>query len=637
MEVALARKSAGIFSSIVLLMLMAQCAAAQRPSGPTIPTAPVSGMGVSRGAKLVVRVTGADGTPLAHQAVVKLSSATSSQQVYAGTQGLGQVIFDRLVTGSYIIEVTAPGYNNARLETEIVASGMTHDIEIKMFPDTGESAVPEGPPILAPKARKETEKGMAALKAGNYAEAQNCFEAAYKLAPGNPDVNFLLGLLFLEMRKLPEAQTYLVRTTSLDPRHVSGLTALGEVKLRQGDSAGAADPLERALQIDRSLWLAHSLLAAAYLGEGQFEKARAESELAMHWGKGAAIGAEFVLGESLAALGRREDAIQALQKFMRDAPSNAAAAQAKALAERLEVSQQAGEDFRRLTSALSADRSSSVGITDARLSLPSWAPPSVDQERPPVDETVPCSLNQVLDGATARVKEFVASVDRFTATEDLVHQDLDELGNTRSTEHRTFQYMVSISEIRPGVLNVDEYRNGSLDQSQFPEHLSTIGLAVQMLVFHPVLRDDFQMTCEGLGDWHGQPAWQVYFRQRPDRPSRIRDFRQGGALFPVSLKGRAWIAVDSYEILRMETDLVRPMPKIRLLSEHVAIDYGPVEFPNRATQLWLPASADLYSDFHGHRFHRRHSYRDYLLFSVDEKQKISPPKSDGPANPGPGN
>ena len=24
------------------------------------------------------------------------------------------------------------------------------------------------------------------------------------------------------------------------------------------------------------------------------------------------------------------------------------------------------------------------------------------------------------------------------------------------------------------------------------------------MVFHPSLRDEFQMTCEGLGDWHGQ-------------------------------------------------------------------------------------------------------------------------------------
>lgn len=630
----MARMSARTFSSITFLLLVAQCAAAQRPSAPTIPTAPVSGMGVSRGAKLVVRVMGADGTPLALQAVVKLSSATSSQQVYAGTQGLGQVIFDRLAPGSYIIEVTAPGYSNARQETEIVASGMTHDVDIKMFADTGESAVPEGPPILAPKARKEVEKGMAALKAGNYAEARSCFEAAYKLAPGNPDVNFLLGLLFLQMRNLNQAQSYLERTTSLDPRHVSGLTALGEVKLRQGDSVGAADPLERAVQIDHSLWLAHSLLSGAYLGQGQFEKARAEAELAMRWGKGAAISAEFVLGESLAALGRREEAIQALQKFQQDAPSHPAAVQARQLAEKLKVSQQAAEDFRRLTAALSAGPSSFIGITDARLSLPSWAPPGVDQERPSVDETAPCSLSQVLGGATARVNEFVASVDRFTATEDLVHQNLDEFGNTRSTENRTFNYMVSISEIRPGVLNVDEYRNGSVDPAQFPEHLSSTGLAVQMLVFHPVLRDDFQMTCEGLGDWHGQPAWQVYFRQRPDRPSRIRDFRLGGALFPVSLKGRAWIAADSYEILRIETDLVRPMPEIRLLSEHIAIDYGPVDFPKRNTRLWLPTAADLYSDFRGHRFHRRHSYRDYLLFSVDEKQKISPPKADGQKNPG---
>jgi hypothetical protein len=44
--------------------------------------------------------------------------------------------------------------------------------------------------------------------------------------------------------------------------------------------------------------------------------------------------------------------------------------------------------------------------------------------------------------------------------------------------------------------------------------------------------------------------------------------------------------------------------------------------------MWLPQSADVYYDWKGRRIHRRHSFSNYLLFAVDDKQKISVPKVD---------
>jgi len=52
-----------------------------------------------------------------------------------------------------------------------------------------------------------------------------------------------------------------------------------------------------------------------------------------------------------------------------------------------------------------------------------------------------------------------------------------------------------------------------------------------------------------------------------------------------------------------------------------------VKFSKNSQELGLPASAELFLDFHGRRIHRRQSFRDYLLFSVDDTQKISVPES----------
>jgi hypothetical protein len=42
--------------------------------------------------------------------------------------------------------------------------------------------------------------------------------------------------------------------------------------------------------------------------------------------------------------------------------------------------------------------------------------------------------------------------------------------------------------------------------------------------------------------------------------------------------------------------------------------------------MWLPQSAELYYDWKGRRSHRRHGFSNYLLFSVEDKQRIYAPK-----------
>jgi len=177
---------------------------------------------------------------------------------------------------------------------------------------------------------------------------------------------------------------------------------------------------------------------------------------------------------------------------------------------------------------------------------------------------------------------------------------------------------------------VSEYRGNKYSPAQFPDGVETRGLPSMALIFHPNNVGSFALSCEGLGQWNGTPAWQVHFRQRPDKPNTIRSYKIGenGPSYRVALRGRAWIAADSYQIVRMETDLVSTLPEIRLFVDHTIVEYGPVRFKNRDVEMWLPQNADLYCDWRGKRMHRRHSFSDYMLFSVDEKQHISEPQTE---------
>jgi hypothetical protein len=112
-------------------------------------------------------------------------------------------------------------------------------------------------------------------------------------------------------------------------------------------------------------------------------------------------------------------------------------------------------------------------------------------------------------------------------------------------------------------------------------------------------------------------------------PNELKSYQVGitGASHSVALKGRAWISANSYQIVRIETDLVTPVPQIQLLAEHTAIEYGPVKFREGGVNLWLPRSAEVYFAWRGKRVHRHHGFDDYLLFTVDDKQRVMTPKS----------
>jgi hypothetical protein len=114
-----------------------------------------------------------------------------------------------------------------------------------------------------------------------------------------------------------------------------------------------------------------------------------------------------------------------------------------------------------------------------------------------------------------------------------------------------------------------------------------------------------------------------------DKPHRIQAYIVGGREYPVSLKGRAWISADTFQIVRLESDLMGPIKEIQLLSEHQAVDYAPVRFPKSKAQLWLPQNAEIYFDFRKHRYFRRHSFNHFLLFSVDTEEKRKEPTAAG--------
>ncbi len=255
-----------------------------------------------------------------------------------------------------------------------------------------------------------------------------------------------------------------------------------------------------------------------------------------------------------------------------------------------------------------------------------WAPPGVDAAKPDVAVGVSCDLPAVLAGVSGRTKEFVANLQKFSATEHVNHYPIDFNGHRLPAQSRTFEYVVVVNNIDSGLFSLDEYLSGSLDRSRVPGGIATEGVPAVALLFHPLLASDYNFKCEGLGNRKGRPAWQVYFVQREDRPSRIGGYRTFNSFYPFDLKGRAWIDAATYQILGLESELVKPIPAAGLKKQLEIINYGSVSFHSHKQQLWLPQSVEVYFDGRERRFYRTLTFSDFKIFTVDTDQSIHSPK-----------
>ena len=565
-------------------------------------------------------------TKLDRQSLVKLTNQSTSTVSWQTTTDESEVNFGDVPLGHYDIEVNAVGYITGHREFQALNAVVPVKLEIVLQKDPAAVQLTLTEAAMPPKARKEAKHGVSALKSGKWDEANKQLGAAYKLAPENPDVNFLLGYLYYQKKDFGRAADFLGSATNLSPSNVQALTLLGRVSLQQEDYGRAVSNLEKAVLADSDYWVAHDLLAASYLKQQKFDKARDEAQLAISKGKGGATASQLVLGQALVNLGQRQEGIQALKDFVATSPKNPSIPQVKALIAQLEAAPIP-------TNPSAANVSLPAPVTgvdpliaaaEPTFSVRPWQPAAIDQNKPSVAANVSCPAD-IVEMTGKRVEEFVDDVSRIAAIEHLLHEQLDEMGDALTKETRTFNYVASFAESKQGSIAVDEYRQEHLGLADFPDQISSSGFATLALVFHPKMRDSFEMVCEGLGDLRGQPTWLVHFKQREDRPAQTHDYRVGGDLYSLKLKGRAWITADKFQIVRIESELVSPVPQIRLAGEHQVVEYGPVPFTKKKVQLWLPQSAEIYLDFRRHRYYRKHSFDHYMLFAVEADEKPKPP------------
>jgi tetratricopeptide (TPR) repeat protein len=638
-----------VSSVLALFAVPAQC---QRPGGtpagapqgsPNPSTGGNSGILTNMGilpVTVTVNVREANGMPLEGHAFVKLFSKVRNFNLTNPTQENSSATFNDVHPGDYEIEVTCAGYKTAIERVSMVGGGSTYPVFVYLHSEAEAAALKANAPanvVMTPKLQAELDKGFEKMRKQQYDAAREHFERAAKLAPGNPDVQYLLGTVANNQKHFDLARTRFESALSLNPAHERSLLAIGELQLRAGESSAAARTLEKAFLVNGADWRTHFLLAQAYNSEKDYAKAAFHATRAAELGGSKAAQPLLLLGRVYAAENKKEGAKQAFEMLVKEFPGDPAAQEAKSELGALAAAGSSAPANPVVMPGAAAARGAqtTASVTSVPESLPllrevverPWAPADVDRKEYALAPNIACTQKEVLARAQSRMLNQLQNFDKFMATEHIEHQQVDRYGNEGDLRAKDFSYLVFVHPFRKDSFFLEESRDGGPGVDSFPTPLATTGLVgLGVAILEREYEDDFDYKCEGLSSWRGQAAWQVRFEQRRERESRVRVWRRRGELFPVALKGRIWLAANSYDLLHMETDLRNPIEKLNLTRDHLMIDYGPVTFERGNEKLWLPWKAEMFMEIHGKRYHHRHTLTDYMLFSVDTTNRIGKPK-----------
>ena len=598
---------------------------------------------MEQGTTLMVSVREATGMPLGLGAIVKLDSVAGVIHTSTSTRDGGAAMFSGIPPGDYMVEVTAAGYQQTTERVEVFSTGGAgyYTVYVYIQPESSgpTPTIPGNPTLMSPKLQGEIDKALEKMKKQQWEGARAHLEKAAKMAPGNPDIQYLQGFLEYKQDHFDAARSKFRDAISLNPAHVKSYVTLGELELRSGHAEEATQALEKAYHLNGADWRMHYLLAHAYATQKQFEKAEPHAKRAVELSKTNVADAQLLHARILAGQGKREEASRVFQALLRDFPNTIAAQDARAelaalgRAALVAVAAEAsapGPNASAAAAVPAAAPADAAGVVleplPAVVSRVAWAPADIDAKEYPVVADVACSLEEVIHRAALRSSRQLANFERFMATEHIVHQQVDALGRPGPAKSRDFAYLVFIERAKDGTVFLEEERDGSQNLNEFPSHLASTGLvSLGVAVFREDMQKDLTYRCEGLGKWRGQPAWQVRFEQRKEAPSRLRTWRNNHGTFRIPLKGRVWVSANGYDVLHLETDLREPQTDLELQRDHLVVDYGPVKFEHAKTSLWLPWYAELFMELHGKRYHHRHTLSNYELFSVDTTNTISLP------------
>ena len=254
-------------------------------------------------------------------------------------------------------------------------------------------------------------------------------------------------------------------------------------------------------------------------------------------------------------------------------------------------------------------------------------------------------LDPILSAVGKTVAEFFGNFPNTSSMEEIHQEKLrgkEKVGRKEkvgTTLDQKFRYLcfTPADAFGPGF---EEYRSDVSGSRAWPQGLGdgfmlTSGFASASLVFHPLYQPQSEFRYLGRQKINGRDTDVIAFAQQPERARLNGSFRSGNLSMTTFSQGVAWIDSQSYQIVRLRTDLLKPLLEVNLEKETTDISYGEVHFKGLPTGFWLPKEVTVAVDWNGKRLRNEHRYSAFKVFNVEAIEKQGKPKRSGSFKPAP--
>ena len=273
-----------------------------------------------RGSRAELAITVYDGSGQIVKSSTTVTIYKDGALVDQSSTSDGRVFFVPRGHGDFIIAVQAAGYKSEQKEVTVEPSMKTAiAIYVQRILPANESAGTPPEPVLAPKAKDALVKTLQAVGKNKPDEAQKHLNEAVKLAPNNPEVLYVQGLVYLQRNAWADAETVLKKSDQMEPNQPRVLAALGSAFCNQKKYEQAIPPLEKSVRLNPTAnWEAEWTLAKSYYYQGQYEDALKMTEQVRSESHGTIPQIDLLLAQCLTAVGRYEDSAQVLRDFLKN-------------------------------------------------------------------------------------------------------------------------------------------------------------------------------------------------------------------------------------------------------------------------------------------------------------------------------
>jgi VWFA-related protein len=199
--------------------------------------------------------------------------------------------------------------------------------------------------------------------------------------------------------------------------------------------------------------------------------------------------------------------------------------------------------------------------------------------------------------------------------------DLEEqLRQSRSVE---FNYLLLFDHHADGATTIQElrtdFKNREVGSSTDGVAPHGFGFAYQWLLLSPANQSELGFRYLGTQRMADRQTFVVAFAQIPSRVKVPGKYKWAGKEVPFFFQGIAWVDQSTFDVVRLRTDLLSPIPSVNLQHMTTELRFRSVRIHGLGASLWLPSEVLIRTARSGSIFEEIHQYSGYRFFHAESK------------------